>query len=188
MLAVYLSGLDGVEHYAWKYWEPEGFEVPDEELDRYRELIPDYYAFVDSLVGKMIELAEDDTYVVVVSDHGFRAISPELREVTPPGISGAHWDGPPGIFLMVGPHVRRDVTLQGVGVLDVTPTVLYALGLPVAEDFNGNVLLDAFEEGYVRSHPVRKLPTCGPRETGTPIPSAADREYFDRLRALGYAK
>jgi len=188
LLAVYLSGLDGVEHYAWKYLEPEGFKVTNEELRRYGQLIPNYYIFVDSMIGRLLDEVDKDTYVVVVSDHGHHAISPRLRDVTPSGKSGSHWNGPPGIFLMSGPQVRKDVVLRGVGILDVTPTILYLLDLPVGEDFDGNVLLDAFDEAYVRSHPVKKIPTYGGRETRSPVPSTADEEYFERLRALGYVE
>jgi predicted AlkP superfamily phosphohydrolase/phosphomutase len=34
----------------------------------------DYYAFVDAQVGQMIEAADDDTAILVVSDHGARAM------------------------------------------------------------------------------------------------------------------
>ena len=78
--------------------------------------------------------------------------------------------------------------IKGAGVLDVAPTLLYIMGLPVGEDFDGKVLLDALDPAYVQDHPVRKIRSYGGRKTKVPVPSIADQKYFERLRALGYVE
>ena len=47
---------------------------------------------------------------------------------------------------MRGPGIRKDEWVWGANLLDVVPTVLHLLGLPVGEDMDGRVLLEAFEE------------------------------------------
>ena len=47
---------------------------------------------------------------------------------------------------MKGDHIRQDERIYGATLLDVTPTILTLYGLPVGEDMDGRVLVQAFEE------------------------------------------
>lgn len=61
-------GLDRMHHGFWKYHDPTHRQfVPDSP---YRSAILDYYAYLDEEIGKILELLDDDTVVLVVSDHG----------------------------------------------------------------------------------------------------------------------
>jgi hypothetical protein len=75
-------------------------------------------------------------------------------------------------------------------VVDFTPTLLYASGLPVATDMDGSPALDLFEEEHLFGHPVQEIPSWEPevdRERGgAPVASPVDAEIVSRLRALGY--
>ena len=46
---------------------------------------------------------------------------------------------------MKGPHVQQDERIYGATLLDVTPTILTLFGLPVADDMDGRVLVQAFD-------------------------------------------
>jgi predicted AlkP superfamily phosphohydrolase/phosphomutase len=61
-------GLDRIHHGFWKYHDPQ--HVQHEPGNPYQEVIRDYYLFLDEEVGKLLELLDDDTVVLVVSDHG----------------------------------------------------------------------------------------------------------------------
>ena len=50
-----------------------------------------------------------------------------------------------GVVVLRGPDIRRGVALEGASLLDVTPTILTHMGLPVGDDMDGNVVGDAFE-------------------------------------------
>ena len=69
---------------------------------------------------------------------------------------------------------------------DVPPTVLYAIGLPVANDFAGRARTEIFTEGFRRAHPLQTIPTWGEPKEGVGRSSAVDEELVDQLRALGY--
>jgi len=60
-------GPDRIQHGLWKYFDKKHKKYTESE---YSSAIPDYYQYLDSQVGKMLDLIDDDTCVVVVSDHG----------------------------------------------------------------------------------------------------------------------
>lgn len=61
-------GVDRVHHGFWKYHDPQHRQyVPG---NPYETLINDYYVYVDQEIGSLLELLDDDTNVLVVSDHG----------------------------------------------------------------------------------------------------------------------
>jgi len=104
-------------------------------------------------------------------------------------ISGTHTPGTHGIFLAAGPDVDPEGDLSGIHVHDIAPTILYALGLPVAEDFAGRPRMALFNAEFRRAHPLRTIRTWGKRqEGGTAKSSKADQELIDELRALGYLR
>lgn len=64
--------LDRVHHGFWKYIDDTH---PDYEPDSpFASVIPDFYAHLDEEIGRVLELLDDDTAVLVVSDHGAQAL------------------------------------------------------------------------------------------------------------------
>jgi hypothetical protein len=53
---------------------------------------------------------------------------------------------------MKGAGIKKDERIYGATLLDVTPTVLTLMGLPVGEDMDGRVLVQIFEEPPHREH------------------------------------
>jgi hypothetical protein len=45
--------------------------------------------------------------------------------------------------------------------VDVAPTILYYLGLPVGRDMDGFARTDLFDAGFTTSRPVTFIPTYG---------------------------
>jgi predicted AlkP superfamily phosphohydrolase/phosphomutase len=103
-------------------------------------------------------------------------------------ISGSHGPHTDGIFLAAGPAIRPGAALRGISVHDVAPTILYALGLPVASDFAGAVRPGLFTESFRAAHPERKIASWGRRESGRAVRSPSDRKMLEELAGLGYLK
>jgi len=61
-------GLDRMHHGFWNYFDPR--HVQFEPDNPYQDAIPEYYRLLDEQVGSVLELLDDDTIVLVVSDHG----------------------------------------------------------------------------------------------------------------------
>jgi predicted AlkP superfamily phosphohydrolase/phosphomutase len=61
-------GLDRMHHGFWKYHDPK--HVLYEPDSPFQSAIHDYYRQLDDEIGQVLELLNDDTVVLVVSDHG----------------------------------------------------------------------------------------------------------------------
>jgi predicted AlkP superfamily phosphohydrolase/phosphomutase len=101
-------------------------------------------------------------------------------------ISGTHTRNTHGIFLAAGPDIDLDAKLEGIRVHDITPTLLYGLGLPVAESFAGKPRTDLFIEAFREEHPVRTIKSWGKRKSAGARTSKEDEKLLEELRALGY--
>jgi hypothetical protein len=286
----YTHLIDSSQHLFWKYMEPDAFrDVADEDVVRYRDFIPQAYREADRTVGRIVSRLDENTAVLIVSDHGGEALScdeegfavtiktenllkmmglweqvrainigfelylcplredPELSEgvkrrfqeiviegtdipvfqVTPIDysylqvlveyskvdrlknaairvgqtvttfeeiaeislgkMSGCHH--PHGICILWGPSVKAGARLEDAGLLDVTPTALMLMGLPVARDMDGRPLVEAAQESFLRAHPVTYVETY--ERQGDPSPEAGSDasmppELMEKLKALGY--
>lgn len=63
-------GVDRVHHAFWKYFDPEHSKY--EAGSPYQNAIEDYYKYLDGEIGEILDMLDDDTVVLVVSDHGAR--------------------------------------------------------------------------------------------------------------------
>jgi len=101
-------------------------------------------------------------------------------------ISGTHSKSTEGIFIAAGPDIDPTAEPVEIHSLDITPTLLYALGLPVAEDFDGQARTDIFRPQFRDRFPLRTIPTWGEMEARDSPESQSDEELLEELRALGY--
>lgn len=96
-----------------------------------------------------------------------------------------------GIFVAAGPGIKRGRKLGDVRLVDVAPTVLALTGRPVAQDMDGEVLLDALDDRFLADNPIRFVDSYETPGNGHDVEaielSLDEREYLEeRLRSLGY--
>lgn len=92
-----------------------------------------------------------------------------------------------GILVAHGPGmVRVGAELVDPVLIDVGPTLLHALGLPVADDLDGRVLTEMFTYRWRNRHPVDTVPTFGTRDSIPAGPASPPDALVERLRSLGY--
>lgn len=108
-------------------------------------------------------------------------VMPSVEELT-----GTHSVETPGIFIAAGPDIDPTFAARAVHSLDITPTLLFGLDLPVADDFDGQARTRLFSEDFRDRHPLTTIPTWGVTETGEATSSEIDEELKKELRALGY--
>jgi predicted AlkP superfamily phosphohydrolase/phosphomutase len=94
-----------------------------------------------------------------------------------------------GIILAQGPHVRRNASIERAGIIDVAPTVLYALGMPIPSDMDGKPLTGIFEETYTHQTAAsytdkRKIEDVASDEYG--YSEEEEESVRLKLEALGY--
>ena len=163
--AIRFPGVDAVGHYFLRFANPVPFgDVSDEERKRYGRLLDEYYGFVDTIVGRMIDVLKPDDLLLVASPFGMEPLSPGKRLlerfVGNPDISGTHERAPDGFLLAYGAAVAAGRPRRG-SVLDVTPTVLYYLGLAVGRDMEGFARTDLFTPDFTASRPITFIPSYG---------------------------
>ncbi len=60
-----------------------------------------------------------------------------------------------GILFIKGEGIRKEALLSSPEIVDMAPTLLYAMGVPVPRDMDGKVLKEVFEETYLNENPIR---------------------------------
>jgi predicted AlkP superfamily phosphohydrolase/phosphomutase len=61
-------GVDRIHHAFWKFHDKNHPKY--EPKNKYEDVVKNYYKFVDKKIGELLDLVDDDTYILVVSDHG----------------------------------------------------------------------------------------------------------------------
>lgn len=164
-LAARFPGIDAIGHLFLRYADPSAFgDVSEEERQKFGRVLDQYYGFVDVLVGREMERLGPDDVLLVVSAFGMEALSPGKRvlEIVAgnPRISGTHERAPDGFVLAFGRPVATG-RLPRASVVDVAPTLLYFLGLPVGRDMDGFARTDLFTPAFTSDKPVTYIPTYG---------------------------
>ena len=145
--------------------------------------------------GPHTNLAPDLT--VVLSDWRYRTIG--LHDfttncvITPAfGPTGDH--RPEGILIASGPTIQPSEAAGEASLLDIAPTVLHLLGVPIPSDLDGRVRLELFEHDVVPSVAQELVfalalttagSTLGRSETST-FRAHEDAAIKQRLVDLGY--
>jgi len=66
--------IDYVQHYFWKYMYTKNHT----DKEKYANVIRDWYIKIDRALGEVKDELDDDTYVIVMSDHGCEAARYEI--------------------------------------------------------------------------------------------------------------
>lgn len=94
-----------------------------------------------------------------------------------------------GILVAAGPHVRKAEEIAKARIIDLAPTILHLMGLPVPKDMDGRVLTELFTPAFQKRHPVTfdegESKEEGRLERSVYSPKE-EAEIEERLRGLGY--
>lgn len=92
-----------------------------------------------------------------------------------------------GIVGLAGPDVRPGLALEESSILDLAPTILHYLGLPVPDYMDGRVLVEAFSDEFNAANPVTVLPWDSQKETDAGAYAEEEEEaIMAKLRDMGY--
>jgi arylsulfatase A-like enzyme len=164
LLVVSFHGYDAAGHAFYRYAHPEAFgDVSPEEARRYGRVLDRYASLVERWVREIERDLGAEDVLVVLSGHGL-APTPLWRRLlgalTGTSVGAAsHGGAPDGVLLAAGGGIRPGAQVANASVLDVAPTLLYLMGLPVARDMEGRVLTEILEPAFARQHPVTFIPS-----------------------------
>jgi predicted AlkP superfamily phosphohydrolase/phosphomutase len=148
--------------------QPEGCVQPGEEYEAIRTrileevrllrdprtgepIVLEAYRREELYHGELVETAPDLILVTQDQYKGGTGVEELVSQVPLDVISklsGVHRMD--GILLAQGPHIRRNARIEGAGIIDVAPTVMYALGLPIPTDMDGKPLAGLFEAAHMQ--------------------------------------
>jgi predicted AlkP superfamily phosphohydrolase/phosphomutase len=180
--AVYYNAIGAFSQVFMPYRAPRMRTIGETEFEIYRDVVDGIYRFHDHLLARLIDLAGDETAIVLVSGNGFESADRRPERTDTGFKKPSAWFTHQGIVCMRGPGIRKDELIRGANIADIAPTVLTLLGLPVGEDMDGKPILDAFE----------KIPTVDCIASWEPSPhadpmvsSAGARGLADQFIAFG---
>jgi hypothetical protein len=91
-----------------------------------------------------------------------------------------------GIFLAKGPHINSKGLLEDVQIIDVAPTVLYLMGLPIPKNMDGRLLEEILQQGLMNDRPPVYVETAGLPERVEGLSPEEQQKVMEQLRQLGY--
>ena len=143
---VYFDAIDHFGHGYMKFHPPKMDHIPQEYFDGFFNIVTAGYRYHDMMLGRLLSFVDEDTTVLLISDHGFHPdhLRPKGIPKIPAGPALEH--SPYGIIVAKGPNIKKDHTIYAASLIDITPTLLTIYGLPVAKDMDGKILKDLFIE------------------------------------------
>jgi predicted AlkP superfamily phosphohydrolase/phosphomutase len=91
-----------------------------------------------------------------------------------------------GIFLARGPQIAAGAAVDGAQIVDVAPTILQLLDLPIPEHVDGRVLAEAFRERPQEAAREVAPATAASADSDDPYSAEDEEAVKERLRQLGY--
>jgi predicted AlkP superfamily phosphohydrolase/phosphomutase/tetratricopeptide (TPR) repeat protein len=143
LMGVYYDAIDQFGHEFMSYHPPRLKGITEQDFEFYQRVMTGCYRFHDMMLYTLLQYIDEQTNVILVSDHGYecghRRPPPEDAKRNPEGCHRGF-----GIACLKGPDIKENERLYGATILDVTPTILTLLGLPVGGDMDGRPWLEVF--------------------------------------------
>jgi predicted AlkP superfamily phosphohydrolase/phosphomutase len=159
--AVRYQGLDTVGHHNFRFTQPRDGGGASEERRRQLQMMDRYYGDVDREIGDALAGLVPGDLLLIVSGFGMEsptAVKRVLARLLGDPMNGTHERAPDGFLLAYGTAVAPGRHQRG-SIVDVTPTVLYFLGLPVGRDMDGYARPDLFRSAFTTGRPIAFVPT-----------------------------
>ena len=158
------QSLDLIGHYFLRYATPGEFgDVTDDEYRRFGRVLEQHYVVIDHAIGAAMASLGPDDLLIVVSGYGMEPLGVARRIVEraigDPDVSGTHDRAPDGFLLAYGAAAARGRLRTRGSIVDVVPTVLYFLGVPIGRDMDGYARTDLFQRAFTDDRPITFIPT-----------------------------
>ncbi len=196
----YSIGYIGEVHINLRGREPQGIVAPGEDYERTRDKViadlkqlklPDGRPLVEHIwkreeiySGAHLSQAPDILFLprnletIAFGDFEFgsnKIVEPSY------GVSSSHRMN--GMFLAAGAGIKPAGPFSGAQLIDLAPTILHLMGLPVPADMDGRVLSEILAD----ERPVEYGGSSGGRvESAEGYSAEEEAEVIERLQDLGY--
>jgi predicted AlkP superfamily phosphohydrolase/phosphomutase/tetratricopeptide (TPR) repeat protein len=191
LAAILYDGIDTLGHHFMPYHPPQLPGVSELDFRLYQNVMTQVYLFHDEMLGRLMTLAGDETTIVLLSDHGFHCDHQRPAPLDRPAAEeelAAAWHRPYGVLAVRGPGIRPDERVYGATLLDIAPTILHILGLPIGKDMHGKPLVQIFDPPPPAFQTIDSWDRVGAGRTAPPTPPPDDvsLDAIRQLINLGY--
>jgi predicted AlkP superfamily phosphohydrolase/phosphomutase/Tfp pilus assembly protein PilF len=194
LFSIYYEGVDTVCHLFMNYSPPRLSYIPQADYKKYKDAVYQFYQYTDGLVGELLSEIDNNTTVIIISDHGF--LSGADRPRSDPADfygKGAAWhrvDG--GVVMMSGKDIKKG-KIEGATLFDIAPTILYLSGFPISSEMDGSPLLSAISADFKNKYPVQFIetyekvnPIQANKRAAITLPEDEKDKIKKKFMALGY--
>jgi len=93
-----------------------------------------------------------------------------------------------GIFIAYGDIIKKGVEMPETNIVDIAPTVLYAINIPIPTYMDGKILKNIFTENFLQQYPERykKTDLFVDKVSNEVFTEDESEEIKERLKGLGY--
>jgi predicted AlkP superfamily phosphohydrolase/phosphomutase len=163
-----------------------------EDPDTHKTVIKKVHKREELYEGKRLKSAPD---LVVIPEDGYefsRSFLGKSKDVIKRNVlrkdhMGVHKRE--GIFAFSGITIDRKSTLNEAHIVDMFPTILFALGIPIPDYTDGKILSDLFTENFKTNNPpvYEAQKEASDKSKKTDVFSEDDKKKIEkRLKDLGY--
>lgn len=104
-----------------------------------------------------------------------------------PSLEGGHVADPVGILFVTGRGIKKETRVRGAKIVDLAPTILHLMQVPIPHDLSGRVLDELFEPDSEAANRDIDYQIYSDEEKGQSEWTVDGEEsVVERLRALGY--
>ncbi len=172
-----LPGLAAVSRQSFAGYSYAQFEGTQKRTHQQAaDSLAAYYGHLDAFLERAWNRLGERRLLAVVSAHGYSApsgLGRLWRMVSRRGLEGLAGAAPDGLLILAGEGIQAGELLDRAALVDVMPTLLYAMGLPIARDLDGEVLTGAFESAFLARHPLTFVPSYDTLASQPPDPAPA---------------
>jgi tetratricopeptide (TPR) repeat protein len=187
-LMVYIEAVDSASHLFGHLFRAQGLagELATQQ-ERYGETVEAMYRYADRIVGDYMQAMDDETTLVVLSDHGFElgALHDDPSKTRDMRRVSAEFHEIEGILYLYGHRVREQSRIDQPTLVDIAPTLLSLLGVAPARDMPGRVLsevIDLSVQERILASFEGETSEAGEGEHDARV----DAAILERLEQLGY--
>ncbi|SFU29549.1 Tetratricopeptide repeat-containing protein [Pustulibacterium marinum] len=188
-MAVYYDLIDHFCHAFMKFFPPKLNAVPQKQYDIYKDMIHGAYKFQDMMLARLMELAGDDTNIIIMSDHGYESGNKRILKMPKYQAAPSLEHRKFGIFVAAGPDIKQQEKVFGLSLIDITPTLLHLFDLPIGKDMDGKPALEIFKNPKTPTY-IESWETVegdfGEHTKSSEFSSLSDQETMQQLIDLGY--
>ena len=143
-MAIYYDYIDHMCHSFMKFHPPRLSRIKEDEFEIYKDVVNSAYRFQDMMLGRTLDMVDNNTTVIVMSDHGFESGYKRIIDMPKVNAAPALDHRQFGVFVAMGPNIKKNEKLFGLSLIDIAPTILHHFNLPVGKDVDGKVILDMY--------------------------------------------